>query len=454
MNDAPLPTSLSPSRWPGYTIAVALLLLGVAILVGPAPPARSTTQVAAFTAVVAGVAWLLGTKFITTGCLAATLRWLSVNALVLGSMLVLVEIVGRGARIDLHSLGGKKQDPRLAFPPWAREPDKELDEVFFQHPGPMEWTGQPLKKVHQLKHGTLPVYDQEPVITVSYDADGFRNPLNMKDWDVAMVGDSYTELGYLPAEQMVSSVVAESTGLRVKNLGVCDVSLLTEARYLRHFGAAPGCKEAVLVFFEGNDVQDVIAECEALEAYKTTGVRPSRAIKPQYSFIGATLETLKGVLNKPKPQTFQNAWFQHADLELPVTMSNMLPLDPRTMTAKEHEALAFGVQAFADEAKAMKMKPMLVYVPVNNRVYHGMIRWTDDLPVEVREWQPNDLASHLQKLCTERGISFLDVTPALRAAAQAGRYVHNYILDTHVNAEGARIIGEAVAAKLKSAAVP
>jgi hypothetical protein len=307
--------------------------------------------------------------------------------------------------------------------------------------------------MHRLRLGTLPTYDHEAVITVRYDADGFRNPVGLKDWDVVMTGDSYTELGYLPDEQMCSSVLAARTGLRVKNLGVCDVGLLTESRYLREFGAAAACKRAVLVFFEGNDVQDTYGEYDALELYKATGVRPRRVVLPEHSFVNASLEMLRGVLNKPQPQSFQNAWFKYGESELPVTLSAQLPLDPLTMTAREHGALMAGVQAFADEAKALGLEPLLVYVPLNNRVYHGLVRWNEELPKEVREWQPNDLASLVEKLCAERGVAFLDVTPPLRAAAVAGHYVHNPIFDCHVNAEGARIIGEAVAEKLNGSGV-
>jgi hypothetical protein len=47
-------------------------------------------------------------------------------------------------------------------------------------------------------------------------------------------------------------------------------------------------------------------------------------------------------------------------------------------------------------------------------------------------------------------MEFVDTTPALREAATKGHYVHNQILDCHVNAEGSRIIGEVIATALKT----
>jgi hypothetical protein len=42
----------------------------------------------------------------------------------------------------------------------------------------------------------------------------------------------------------------------------------------------------------------------------------------------------------------------------------------------------------------------------------------------------------------------------MRAAAEQGHYVHNRILECHVNAEGARLIGEVIADVLSSTVKP
>jgi hypothetical protein len=117
-------------------------------------------------------------------------------------------------------------------------------------------------------------------------------------------------------------------------------------------------------------------------------------------------------------------------------------------------ALRTGLSECASHAKALNMRASLVYVPVNNRVYHGMLRFADSLPDELRQWQPNDLPKLVADLCAQHGIAFADATPMMRAAAEQGRYIHNRILDCHVNAEGARILGEVIANVIGSTVRP
>ena len=57
------------------------------------------------------------------------------------------------------------------------------------------------------------------MITVQYDEAGFRNPAGMLDWDIAVAGDSFTELGYLRHEDLFTTVLGQILDARVLNLG-------------------------------------------------------------------------------------------------------------------------------------------------------------------------------------------------------------------------------------------
>ena len=446
----PAPTLLA--RLPGLLAGPGFMGVGAYIMVTVRPSPGAFLHTTALAIALFGLLWSAFSLWLPSGRWWRWLRWCSMNLLVLSSFVVAIEALGRIAQINFAALGkAGTADPRQSYPVWAREPVEPLPEVYVRHQGPATWSGQPIRALEVLRRGTDNAYVNEPAITVAYDADGFRNPPGMTDWDAVVVGDSYTELGYLPFDKISSSVAADRTKLRIKNLGACCTGLLTYASYFRHFGTAPSSRRVVFVMFEGNDVQDTTREYEALEHFRRTGEREYKETGPQTSFLKAAANLVRNRAGRPRPQSYQNAWFLAGGRELPVTMSNELPVDPAAMTATQTAAMKAGIRTLAAEAHARHLEVALVYVPFNNRVYHGMLRFDAKLPAEVRDWRPHGLPSWVAGLCKEQNIAFYDALPPLRAAAEQGRYVHNQILDCHVNAEGARIIGEVIATALQPA---
>ena len=145
-----------------------------------------------------------------------------------------------------------------------RDPSEPFGEGWYKRSGNQSWTGQPIRT--QMIELSYPKdwYADEPVITVEYDADGFRNPSNMRDWFLVVVGDSFTELGNLPQSALFTTILSQHLGKPVRNLGVSRTGTYTQIAYLRKFGKAPSTRHAVCVFFEGNDPVDVVNELKIL----------------------------------------------------------------------------------------------------------------------------------------------------------------------------------------------
>ncbi len=444
-------------RLPGLLTGIGGIVAIEMILLKLRPPTGSFTHLAGMALMLACLVWMVLALCLKQGRALAFIRLLSINAAVMILVVLIVEGAGRISGFDFSRLAGRghsREEVRDQYPIFAREPDRPLPEVFFQHPGPAAWTGKPLQTMERLRLGTDNAYADEPTITVSYDDDGFRNPPDLRDWDLAVVGDSYTELGYMPADDITTTQLARKLGRRVKNLGTCNTGLLAYARYLRAFGSAPSMKQVVFVMFEGNDVQDTTEEYTALQTFQAGGGRPFRDSGPEHSFVKSVGDLVAQLRHRATPQSYQNAWFKHGTTSLPVTISVELPVNPRAFTVEQREALEAGVSACASEARLLGLVPMLAYIPVNNRVYHGMLDFDSKLPAEVREWEPHELPEIVSALCRENGMLFVDTTPALRAAASQGHYVHNRILDCHVNAAGAAIIATAIAQAIEASVKP
>lgn len=377
--------------------------------------------------------------------MARTPRWAANVGLAVGSLVLsvgVVEAVGRAIDFDFDRqvLGMEKT------PIFYQQPRVPLAPVFFRRGGPATWTGQVLYvgTLHELGEGAE-VYANDPPISVSYDAQGFRNPPDLQDWDMVMVGDSFTELGYLRDEDLFTSVVSHRLGKRVKNLGVCCTSTLTHLAYLEHYGVAPSTRDAVLVFFEGNDVKELVAEQEALERFQRTGERPYREIHNQNSFV-------KGLLRIMKRRRKTRRSYGRAELEIggerrPMTVTYTPPSSAELSEAQE-QLIDRSIGAWTDAARERGVRPWVAYMPCKIRVFYERLSFTSMAKETVRSWRPNDLPEYIEGVVERHGATFIDLTPALRRATEQGQLTFNPIWDTHLNAAGSRVVGRALAEAL------
>ncbi len=443
-------------RWENRTLA---LLTGLALApAGPVvwrvlqPSAQSLLFWLCWAAFAAGIAWALLALLLPQGRMLRLMRWITGNALVFAMMLGAAELGFRVAGVNFNDLTGQNDDPRAGYPLCFQLPDKPLGDIYFHRAGPVSWTGRPLQEFLRVKSGSDKTYQDEREFTADYDADGFRNPVGQTDWQVVVVGDSFVESGTLPFDQIFTSQAAQKSGLAIHNLGVCNTGTLSHLEYLRRFGKAPGTRHAVLAFYDGNDILDTEAEAADLERHRKTGWRPERVPQPQRSLIKAAYQVAKHLLHQAPSRRYQDAWLTAGGQEVPITIRPApMPLDPETMTARQKDMLAKVVNEWAVTARQLGLEPWLLYLPANNRTYHGLLRFDSHADSAARTWVPGTLPAHMRGLCQAEGIRFLDGCGVLREAAEKGIPVYNPILDTHINAEGSRLIGELLAKHLADA---
>ncbi len=333
------------------------------------------------------------------------------------------------------------EERKKLIPPFFLLPDDPLGDGLFKRRGPLEWSGRVLyTRVSQLGIAPNPYADETPIV-VSYDRDGFRNPSFLDDWEVVVTGDSFTELGYLPHEKLTTSVLARELDLRVKNLGVCATSLLSQLAYLERFGLAPSTRHAVVAFFEGNDLSELHKESERMKAWRAGERNTIGRRGPQPSLVQALSEGLPRILRPAGPVNVTDATFLDPDGEIPLTVIQTPP-DPSGLPSEWKEELGAALERYVSFAEQHELVAWLAYLPCKLRVHRERLRFTERAEQRVRLWEPTDLASFVRELCEQRGILFVDATPALRAEAEAtGELLFNTIYDTHLNARGAEIVG-------------
>ncbi len=438
--------------WPLFCAALlgvvaALLLVRKAC---ESPSWAAWTAAAACMAALAFAAWMLAWRGRGTPWISALALRVRAFFIVASILLCVPEIIALKSGVDWDERFGNEVTPRQ-MAPFFRAPSVRIESVFFRKQGPLHWEGRPLTLMMEHSLAADVTYVGERVIAVDHDADGFRNAPPLTDWDIAVVGDSYTELGFLPQEELFTSVLARRTGRRVRNLGASSSGPFSYLSFFNHHAKSPSCRHAMFVLFEGNDVTDAEKEWTALETFERTGVAPDRAYHPQASLLTAAWKSAPRLMHPPARRTYANAWLRIGDGEVAVTMSDAwLPPDPTRLTVRQQECIERALSEMKQSATAAGMKPWLVFLPACNRLYAGRLRFTDATPPAARKWERNTLPEFIASLCAKHGLALIDATAPLQAAIDAGRMVYNPVRDFHLNAEGSRVVGEAMAVGVKN----
>ena len=343
-----------------------------------------------------------------------------------------------------------RQRAFMSFPIAYRQPRKPLGDVYFHRYGPVTWTGRVLATGLRNDGGLDSAYTEEPELTIAYDSEGFRNPDALADWTLVVGGDSFVEQGYLPYEDLFTTHLGRLLGVPVKNAGASYSGPHSYVAYLKHFGAAPGARHALMVFFEGNDLSDVQREAQWAQLFEITGRREYRDFVKQSSFLKAGYRFLSHLVKGDFQQDrlFRNAYFQAIDGEVAVSV-NYTPPGSEEVRSSTQYYLDRALADWAETAHALGMKPWLIYMPCKRRVLHDRLRFIDETPQEFVDWRPTDLPAFMEQRADSHGIGFIDVTPVLLRETRQGRLTYNPIWDTHLNRRGSALVAKAIADTLR-----
>jgi hypothetical protein len=349
--------------------------------------------------------------------------------------------------------------------PFFRQPIVPTGKGLFRRGGPERWSGQVLRSyVEQLGYRPNP-YENEPIITVEYDQNGFRNPEGMKSWEIAVAGDSFTELGNLPYDQLFTTSLGRALGVSVLNLGVSYTGSITQLGYLQDYGFSPATRHFVIVFFEGNDLDDLGGEYESLMRWNRTGERDYREFTRQSSlvtFLYHQSYRMKQRMLAPQPPRERNvvtAYFKSPDGNLPVTLS---PSDAAPAVAELSPPIFADLRYFFREYSALgkdrHVTTWVAYMPTKLRVLHGRLEFSESTIAKfpklkrIENWPPNDLPELISGLSREHGVGFINLTPALiEETSRTGKLLYNGLFDTHLNAAGSAVVARELARQVNGA---
>jgi hypothetical protein len=293
-------------------------------------------------------------------------------------------------------------------------------------------------------------------IDYRYDRHGLRNDVDYDSADAVLIGDSFVEGWKVPADDLVSRLLAERLHRSVANLGQSWYGPQQELELLRRFGVPLRPRVCVWTFFEANDLDDLRRYHRATRNWNEF----SRSLRPfkDRSFTRNAVLAARRVVAlwrlsqsepDPDPEGFPSGVFTEADGRR--TTVYFLDDSP-PLSAADDSALAEVGDIFRrarDLCAGGGGRLLVVFIPTKFRVYGTHVQ--ADRSASPFDKRVNDFPARIAALVRDAApdAGFLDLTPALEEAA--GRGVMTYFpgYDTHWSREGHRVAAEAIVGVLE-----
>ncbi len=390
--------------------------------------------------------------------------------------------VPRGIAAERHDLGEVNRDPHwVDSPRYGRRLRASVDTV-------NEWRDGDIVRMGFIPPSAVP----GPLHRFSFhtDSEGFRNPVVRDRFEIAALGDSFTDAMTMAQEASWPARLEATLGVAVQNYGTAGFGPQQELMVLKDYVAAHRPKTVVLAFFAGNDIFDA----EAFDAFQRSGgtikrPQPGWRIKDVVSRVDtwfvvsalragqkllATQQAAEAAAEPPAappsetwPATspaFDRGWF---DLEvagrrmrwafMPPYL-NTLNFSRADLTARPGWPLtSAAIREMQVVSRSFGAELVVVFVPFKSQVYLPLVKVSLSKEairsafgfylesyggvIDVERMLANRLAQNqmMAQLCAEAGIPFLDTTPALAARAAAGENVY-FPDESHLNQAGEALI--------------
>ncbi len=277
---------------------------------------------------------------------------------------------------------------------------------------------------------------------VNYDQNGFRNDLDLKSADLAVIGDSFVEETNISTAQLMTSRLALLEGKVIANLGQYGYGPLEELAVLKRYALPLHPRTVLWMFYEGNDLKDVIHYRNFIAGtHKPPGywtkfwersftsnalahihfrLRP--ALRPSGIKHSGVMQTSDG--NK------LTVYFLYSSP--PFSKEDILALEDTTRTIATASKLC--------ENQGVRL--IVVFIPTKFRVYHSFCQFPR--VSDCSKWVLNDLPDRLKNAvkATSPQVGYLDLTPNLVNAVGKGIAPY-YSDDDHWTPEGQEIAADA-----------
>lgn len=285
------------------------------------------------------------------------------------------------------------------------------------------------------------------------DHNGFRNAVDLKSADIAVIGDSMVEGMTIPDGQLMTTLLAHLQGKTVANLGQNGYGPEQELVVLKRYAAPLRPRTIVWMFYEGNDLSDVlnyrrIISGQGVGAAALWMGLPERNTGfwqgfYERSFTKNALDQLIVQLHRRPPGAKRSGVILTSNGK---EQAMYFVLPPPRLTPQNLDALDQTLRDFAAGhalCAAQGARLIVVFLPEKFRVFRQLCRFPPES--ECRNWVVCDLPERMEKgvRAISSEIGYLDLTPFLMNGVKRG-VVPYYTDDEHMSPEGHQIAAAAI----------
>jgi hypothetical protein len=403
--------------------------------------------------------------------------------------------VPSGIVAERHDLGEVTRDPRwIESPRYGRRLRSNVDAL-------NEWRYGDIVRMGYIPTPATP--DTLHRFTFHTDAEGFRNRAVRERFEVAALGDSFTDAMTMVAEASWPARLERILGAPVQNYGTAGFGPQQELLVLKDFVKAHRPRVVVLAFFAGNDIFDA----EAFDEFQRSGGTQQRTAqgwrikdvisradtwfvvsalraggrwmrRPQEVVEAATAERPAVTAMVGGRPSFDRGMFDVpvAGRRLPFALMppylNTLNFSERELDARQGWRLTRdAIAEMQTVSQSFGATFVVMFVPFKSQVYLPLLEgafpkevlrsafrfYLDGYgrEVDVDRLHANRLAQTqlMRQFCAQAGIGFLDTTPALMARVAEGENVY-FPDESHLNEVGEGILADTLATFLRVAKLP
>lgn len=290
----------------------------------------------------------------------------------------------------------------------------------------------------------------------SYNEHGFRRSGATTPYDVAVVGDSFIEVGETDASTLSEQLRAE-TGMSTLNLGRAWYGPDQYLEVLKRYGLAAKPKYALFCFYDGNDIRDM----QQYKKWKDGGgyyfyydAAQRGFFRRYFTALSDTRVFLTNSLRArlARPESQAQAQTIHPDLAVvrvgaEKVVMNFAQWDDSDMTKErllasgDWQDLKGRLAEFRRLCLEHGITPVVVYIPTKTQVYgryHTPESGERVLSQMGRQLAVESVPSQtLDQLTQELQLRYVNLLPYFQQQVGQGKLLY-YPFDTHWAAEGRR----------------
>lgn len=328
-------------------------------------------------------------------------------------LVVLLEGLGRAGLVDWEGLFTASAASEESAPGWSLEPDLVV-------------TGETRQDI-AVRYGL----ENEPIpFDFRTDKYGFRNLPGEEEGEMIILGDSIVVGAAVAVEKTVAEVVQTEIGRPVMQAALLGTAIQRQHEFLRASGLSLQGKTVIQFLFEGNDLLDSAAYRAAPPVAAAGGTGRGKS-----SFLRFVWGRLVPLTNSDAPyyscdiagQTYGFLWTRRSFEGVEGELAN----------------ITNAIEDFRSQLEAEGARYALVFVPTKYRVLHPLCDFPEESQISVPEAHLSTLPKELDLWSKSQSLPLLDLTGPLKSAADSGQ-VPWFWGDTHWNAEGHAVAGQAV----------